>query len=215
MPKLDRRLRVVAQLIDGGGTHADIGSDHGALLVHLLRSGRIQRAIAIENKRQPLENSRRALAGLHAEVRFGDGLSGLVEGEATSLSICGMGAERTVKILRGKPARLPDRIVLQPHRQPELIRRWARESGFRIVDEQIVRGHWPYAIVAMDRSVDDRDPAYDGLDQETALLFGPLIVRRRDPQWLDQLRAEARYLERFQRLTPQSAHRLRLIRRLL
>ncbi|MGB1707088.1 MAG: tRNA (adenine(22)-N(1))-methyltransferase TrmK, partial [Rubripirellula sp.] len=98
MPHLDERLKKVAQQIRVT-THVDIGSDHANLLVALLRSGRVKKGIAIENKQQPLLHSQQALVGLDAEVRFADGLDGLLAGEADSLSICGMGAENIVSIL--------------------------------------------------------------------------------------------------------------------
>jgi len=196
-------------------SHADIGSDHGGLLRRLLTSGKIQRGIAIENKRQPYHNSCRTLAHLNAEVRFGSGLAVLAPGEVQSLSICGMGAESIVKILRAFPERLPDRLVLQPNRQPELIRRWALRRRFHLTDEQIVRGHWPYTILSLRSAKESDDPAYHGVEPDVGLLLGPLIVKRADPQWQDQLREEERYLSQFARLGHASAERLTLIRGVL
>ena len=89
MPRLDARLKSVAQQVCCR-VHADIGSDHGHLLKALLAAGRIQRGIAIENKRQPFLNSQTTLQGVNADVRFADGIEGLKAGEADSLSICGI-----------------------------------------------------------------------------------------------------------------------------
>lgn len=214
MPKLDVRLQTVASQIRSA-THVDIGSDHGGLLVSLLQSGRIDRGIAIENKRQPYENSCRALARLAADVRFGEGLAVLEPEEAESLSICGMGAERIVKILQAFPTRIPSWVVLQPNRQPELIRQWALRNGFHLKDEQIARCHWPYVIMSFRRAGNSHDPAYQHVDQEAALLFGPLILKRRDSKFQDQLREEQEYLSGFARLTPGRTERLRLIRKVL
>lgn len=97
--KLDDRLAAVADQIKST-THVDIGSDHGSLLVALLNQDRIKFGIAVENKQRPFDNSVRALAGLPAEVRLGDGLNPIEIGEADSLSICGMGAESIRDILR-------------------------------------------------------------------------------------------------------------------
>ncbi len=196
-------------------THADIGSDHGGLLRRLLTSGRIRRGIAIENKQQPYQNSCGALGQLNADVRFGNGLAVLAPGEVESLSICGMGAESIVKILDAFPDRLPDRIVLQPNRQPELIRLWALGQHFHLADERIVRGHWPYTILALEKGAHGQDPAYHGVDRDAAMLLGPLILKRGDPQWTNQLREEERYLSQFDRLGRTTAQRLAVIRRVL
>ncbi|MCV4600236.1 class I SAM-dependent methyltransferase, partial [Escherichia coli] len=79
--------------------HADIGSDHALLPKYLLQTGRVERVIAVEKSAAPYERSRRALEGLRAEVRLGDGLGPLGGGEADSLSLSGMGAQRMVGIL--------------------------------------------------------------------------------------------------------------------
>ena len=216
MPKLDVRLIAVTQQIRSN-THVDIGSDHGGLLASMLGSGRVKYGIAIENKRQPFENSARALAGLPAEVRFGDGLHVLQSGEADSLSICGMGAESMLRILTAFPDRVPDHEVLQPNQKPELIRRWALNAGFHLVDEQIARGHLPYAILSFRRSNDCRtmDPAYQNVNQQAALLFGPHVLKRDDRQFDAQLLEEETYWSQFERLEPERRERLEIIRQLL
>ena len=111
MPKLDQRLIAVTRRIRSR-VHAYIGSDHGLLLASLLGSGRIHYGIAIENKQQPYENSSATLSELAAEVRLGDGLDVLKTGEADSLSICGMGAENMIGILKRHPDRVPHTVCL-------------------------------------------------------------------------------------------------------
>ena len=214
MPRLDRRLKTVAKQIRSD-VHADIGSDHGHLLVALLRSGRIRHGIAIENKRKPLQNSQHALVGLDAEARFGDGLAMIGKHEADSLSICGMGAQSMVNILGAHSDRVPEQIVLQPNRRPELIRRWAFQQGLHLVSETIAQGHLPYQIMSFKRGCGTDDPAYQDVDHEAALLFGPLTLKQRDREFVRQLEAEFEYLSHFARLNPDSGHRLELIRHVI
>ena len=216
MPKLDDRLIAVIRQIRSQ-THIDIGSDHGGLLVSMIRSGRVGYGIAIENKRRPFENSSQALAGLSAEVRFGDGLKVTRLGEANSLSICGMGADNMLRILTAYPDRVPDHAVLQPNQKPEHIRRWAFNNGFHLVDEQITRGRRPYTILAFRRADDSRtrDPAYENVNQQAALLFGPHVLKRDNQQFNAQLLEEESYWSQFDRLEPGRSERLELIRELL
>jgi len=211
---MDHRLRTVADCISSQ-THADIGSDHGLLLAWLLRSGRIARGIAIENKRQPFENSRRAMRGLPAEVRFADGLEGLRAGEADSLSICGIGGTSMATILGRRPERLPHRLVLQPNRREDLVRQWALVNGFHLVDERISVGHWRYQIMVMENRGGVPDPAYARLDRDAALLFGPLLLSRGDEDLFAQLHEECNYLSEFRRLGSAGHRRLDAIRRVL
>ena len=215
MPHLDERLKKVAQQIRAT-THVDIGSDHAHLLVALLRSGRVEKGIAIENKRQPLSHSQHALLGLNAEARFADGLEGLLVGEADSLSICGMGAESIVSILERSPERIPDFVVLQPNRRPDLIRRWGFANGFHLVDEQVAFGHWPYVILSYrKRSGREVDPAFQQIDHQADLLFGPWLLQRREPEFVALLLEEQDYWQQFRQISETSLERRDAIERVL
>jgi tRNA (adenine22-N1)-methyltransferase len=214
MPSLDDRLAAVASLIRSR-VHADIGSDHGQLLKALLRGGRIDRGIAIENKLSPYKNSRRTLAGLDADVRFADGLHGLQVDEADSLSLCGMGGELIARILDEFPDRVPSVLVLQPNRRPETVRQWGSRSGFHLVDERLVFARRHYVILRFQRSGSDADPAYQGLDRTAAELFGPLLIARWDPGFVKTLIDEEAYLNSLPELNRESQNRLDALSRLL
>lgn len=215
MAKLGPRLQAVASQIRCA-THVDVGADHGQLLQTLLAEDQIQRGIAVENKQQPFRNCCAALVGLNAEVRFGDGLSVVKSGEADCLSICGMGAEAIVRILQADESRVPPRLVLQPNRQPELVREWGRVTGFHLVEEQVVHDRWTYTILTMQRDGNRcADPAYEQADLEAALLFGPLLIKRRDPELLRQLQEEEERWSQISLLGEKQQQRLAIIRQLL
>jgi tRNA (adenine22-N1)-methyltransferase len=214
---VDARLNAIAKLIRST-IHVDIGSDDARLLVSLLQDKRIERGIAIENKQQPFENSRIALANLNADVRFGEGLDVLKPLEAQSLSVSGMGAETIVEILGAFPDRVPRDVVLQPNRRPEIVRRWALRNGFHIVDEQIVFDDRIYTIMSFRASPNSNnlknDPAYKNVEREAALLFGPLLLKRADANLARQLREEENYWKRLERIAPENRQRLSIIRNL-
>ncbi|AWR85326.1 tRNA (adenine(22)-N(1))-methyltransferase [Meiothermus taiwanensis] len=191
--KLEPRLQAVAQEISAP-THADIGSDHALLPRYLLLSGRVERVIVVEKHRGPWENSRRALQGLCAEVRLGDGLGPLEPGEADSLSLCGMGARLMVQILSAHPERLPPRLVLQPNDSALPLRRWALEAGYALVNEQMVQGFWRYSILTLARGP---CTAYQGLPLEAALRYGPLLLKARHPLLWAELQARRQHLARL------------------
>ncbi|MGB0759921.1 MAG: tRNA (adenine(22)-N(1))-methyltransferase [Rubripirellula sp.] len=214
MPHLDERLKKVAQQIRVT-THVDIGSDHANLLVALLRSGRVKKGIAIENKQQPLLHSQQALVGLDAEVRFADGLDGLLAGEADSLSICGMGAENIVSILERSPERIPEFVVLQPNRRPDLIRRWGFASEFHLVDEQLAFGHWPYVILTYRKMGHEADPAFQQIDHQADLLLGPWLLQRRETAFVELLLEEQNYWKDFTQISERSLERRDAIDRVL
>ncbi|MFT5302441.1 MAG: tRNA (adenine22-N1)-methyltransferase [Mariniblastus sp.] len=215
--KLDFRLTAAAEQIRST-VHADVGSDHAGLLTALIRSGRISRGIAIEKHQQPYENSKHTLANYPAEARLGDGLAALAPGEADSLSITGMGAENMVTILQAFPNRVPDYVVLQPNQTAEPIRAWALDAGFHLQAELIARGHRNYPTLTFRRAdlhSTGRDAAYDNVDREAGLMFGPLIIKRMSRIFQNELREEEAYWSKFSRLNSNRARRLNVIRRLL
>ncbi|MCO8124330.1 class I SAM-dependent methyltransferase [Stieleria sp. TO1_6] len=214
MPRLDQRLKCVAQQIRCD-VHADIGSDHGHLLKALLMAGRIERGIAIENKQQPFLNSQRNLRGLPAQVRLADGLAGLEPGEADCLSICGMGGQSISQILSAAADRIPPVVILQPNRSPETVRRWGQRQGYRLIDEQVTTGQRAFVILRFQHQGPGDDPAYAGIDRDAAELFGPHLMRRREPHWVRRLEQEQHYLSRLDRLGPDAAQRLKTLDRVL
>ncbi len=229
MPHLDQRLRAVARQIHWR-THADIGSDHGHLLKALLKAGRIERAIAIENKVSPWENSRRTLSGLSADVRLADGLAGLSQAEADGLSISGMGGAAITRILDAFPDRVPPTIVLQPNCKADHIRRWAISHRYNLVDEILVPGpikrgklglRRRFVVMRFEKSAAEwttagafDDEAYAGLDREAALLFGPRLMRAFDREFADSLTEERAYLKSLPCVTNKTAQRLAAIERI-
>ena len=204
--KLDARLSAVSGLIEAE-VHADIGTDHAALPLALIQSGRCERVIAVELNPGPLALARRAVAasGLASriEVRQGDGFGPIVPGEVGSASLCGMGARTILGILE-RAAWLPGALILQPNAEPEVLRGWAWQRGFHLTDETLAEGFWRYPVLRFEERTGP-DPAYLNLPHAAALRFGPHLLRRRDAG----LRAELeRQHLRLGRLAPQGNPRV-------
>lgn len=232
---MDERLRVVfneiKKIYDGkygrpsashqaadGSCHLDIGSDHGLLLRTLLRQQIVNRGIAVEKTKPPYLNSQRALAELDADVRLGNGFSVVGEGEATSLSMSGIGGATIREVLLAHPERVPKFVTLQANNHPELLRHWAIKSGFRIAAEHLTdRLFLIMTFVAQDESqssAKNSDDAYDEFGLEAGLEFGPLLLNNRDPSLMARLCEERIYLNNLKSLCDNSRRRLQLIENL-
>ncbi len=192
MTQLSARLETVANEI-ANETHIDIGSDHALLAKHLLESGRVAKVIAVEKHHAPYLRSKESLQGLNADVRFGDGLAVIEKNEADSLSICGMGAERMIKILSSHPERLPKKLILQANDKPELLRKWAL-NHYALSHEQLIKGHWLYSILSFNRNA-SKDKSYDGLDEACALQFGPTLLKQQHPLLKQSLVEQKQYYQ--------------------
>lgn len=138
---LTPRLLAAASLVKGGGILADIGTDHGYLPIHLIQSGKIEKAIAADIGKMPLENARKSVAqyGLadKIELRLSDGLNSFMENEANEIVFAGMGgtliAEKLQETSWIKNKKL--HFVFQPQSRAEDLREFLYSNGFEIGTE--------------------------------------------------------------------------------
>ena len=216
-PPLDARLEAAAGLILAP-LHADIGSDHAALPLALLRAGRAERVIIVEKTAGPLEVARLAVrrCGLEAraELRLGDGLAPLWPHELASVSLTGMGARTMLGILeRGRAAgRVPEWLVTQPNDDARRLRLWAGANGYHLVAERLAPGFWRYPVLRFER-LTGPDSAYAGLPAAAALAYGPHLLRQRHPLLLQEVWAQLRRLEGLERhARPQVLSELATVR---
>ena len=176
---LDQRLAAVAELASGP-TVADIGTDHALLPRYLLENGLARRVIAIEKNEEPARVAREALRGYEAELRVGDGFEVLNPGEVDCATLCGLGGWLIASLLCRTPDKVPSRLVLQANRDTPLLRVWAAESGYHLIDERMVAGFWNFSILSLARRPGP-DPIYEGLPRELANEFGPHLLKQRHP----------------------------------
>ncbi len=202
-PPLDARLEAVANLIRAP-LHADIGSDHAALPLALLHRQRVERVVIVEKTAGPLEVARQAvsLAGLEdrATLRRGDGLDPLLPRELESVSITGLGQRTMLGILeRGLGAgKQPETLVVQPNDGAGLLRAWATGHGYWLVAEALAPGFWRYPVLRLEQA-GGPDPAYQGLPEAAASVYGPHLLRQRHPLLVQEVQAQLRRLEGLER----------------
>ncbi|STO07820.1 tRNA (adenine(22)-N(1))-methyltransferase [Exiguobacterium aurantiacum] len=182
---LDRRLKQVVDFIPPGSILADIGSDHAYVPCYLVQHGIVERAIAGEVNRGPMEAAQAQVALIGAtdkiDVRLGDGLAVLEADEATCISICGMGGSLIRSILKAGRSKLGavERLVLQPNVDGEHVREWLLEAGYELVDERIVEENDKvYEILVGERGTETRY-SEDETERKWQLLFGPFLLERR------------------------------------
>ena len=151
---ISKRLETIANYATPGYRAADIGTDHGYVPIYLLRNQISPHVIAVDLSRDSLAKAEMniARAGLTGEIecRISDGLSGITPGEVDTIVISGMGGILMDRILRTNMdvVNKAKELVLSPHRDPDLIRLFAKENGFAILnDEQILDRKKYYTII--------------------------------------------------------------------
>ncbi|MBB1521008.1 tRNA (adenine(22)-N(1))-methyltransferase TrmK [Pseudomonas sp. SR9] len=202
--RLSERLERVATHVPAGARLADIGSDHGYLLVALMKRGVIASAVAGEVALTPFHAAQRSVRenGLSQciSVRLANGLAVIEPADGiTAISLCGMGGETIRDILDRDQARLSgqERLILQPNGGEQPLRQWLMEHGYRILAEEVLReNRFNYEIIVAERS----GPV---LYSSQELYFGPLQLQERSPaflaKWQRLLRLKQRTLSHFTR----------------
>ena len=123
---------------------ADIGADHGKLIISLFENNKIPHGYAVENKKGPYNRLVKALEERCLEEDivplFSDGITDIPESVST-LIIAGMGGGLIIDILKAHPEKLKyvDTIIVDPHNQIPEVREYLSSIGFIIAEEKMVK----------------------------------------------------------------------------
>lgn len=143
MIKLSLRLQTIHDMVPHSVV-ADVGADHGKLMIALFESGRINRGYAIENKKGPYNRLVEALTENQLEEYivplFSDGIEDLPSIVSTVV-IAGMGGENIVGILKKHPEKLKtvDTIIVDAHSEIPYLRDEISKLGYAIAEEKIIK----------------------------------------------------------------------------
>ncbi len=173
MNYLSERLSTIYKMVPKG-VAADIGADHGKLIIALFEGGIISHGYAVENKKGPYNRLVKALKekGLLEDIipLFSDGIKDLPNMVHTVI-IAGMGGNLIVNILKKYPAKTKqiDTLIIDAHNAIPKVREEVCKLGFVIADEKIVReDDIFYEIIKFVRA----DVASYG---ENDIEFGPIL----------------------------------------
>ena len=180
MPKkLSQRLKTVASMVPKGAYLADVGSDHAWLPIHLIESGKIDWAMAIDNKMGPFLRMRENVshspkAANRIVCSRSDGISEIAD-SVNTLTICGVGGLLACQMLESHPEKLVNisTIIIDPHRDLVAVRKRVCELGYHIADEEMVyEDHVFYSIIRFAKGA----PEIPYTNNELA--FGPVLMRK-------------------------------------
>lgn len=143
MIRLSKRLKIIHDMVPNSVV-ADIGSDHGKLMIALVQSGKVKKGFAVENKEGPFERLRSNLIRYHVNdvitPLFSDGIKDITR-DVSTIVIAGMGGQTIVNILKAHPEKLisVQTIIIDAHTAVPFARREICQMGFAIADEKIVK----------------------------------------------------------------------------
>ena len=178
--EFSHRLKAIESLVPSGARLLDVGSDHAALPIALIKSNKIQKAIASDINSGPLENGRSSAfkQGLENKIEFilSNGFENIEKGTFDCAAICGMGGHLIAEIIQGgKEKILSSTLILQPMTAPDALRKYLFENGFSINEEVfVVEGNKRYVIIKA---------VYSGINSEytySDLLFGKIRPKTKE-----------------------------------
>lgn len=153
---ISQRLLTIARAVPDGCRLADIGTDHAWLPIYLRIKKIIPQAIAVDITAKPLAVAAQNIANCIGsnsaiELRLGDGLSVINEGEVDVVVMAGMGGLRIQNIIsaRLEICQHVDRLILQPNTNWAELRQFLWSSGFSIIEENMLeeRGQFFLTLV--------------------------------------------------------------------
>ncbi len=140
--KLTKRLQAIYDMVPMG-VAADIGSDHGKLIIALFEGGIISKGYAVENKKGPYTRLCENIANSGAKdgviPMLSDGISDLPT-DVDTVIIAGMGGFNIIEILKAHPEKLKyvKTIIVAAHNAVPEMRKQICNMGYVIADEDIV-----------------------------------------------------------------------------
>ena len=189
MINLTPRLLKTAELITPCKKLADVGTDHAYIPVYALQNKLAETVVACDINKGPLERANEHIRanGLTEQIttRLSNGLEAIHDGEVDSIVIAGMGGELVIHILTAGETvcRSAKELILQPQSEVSKVREYVRNTGYKIVDEDMILEDGKY--YPMFRCVPCADnSAWDNMDETTVTvcdLYGPVLIKNGNP----------------------------------
>lgn len=200
---LSKRLRTVAGMVTKGNRVCDVGCDHGFVSIYLVQQGISPKVLATDLREGPLRAAREHVAayGLEEQIetRLSDGLHNYEAGEADALICAGMGGGLMMRILEAEREKTDSfrEMVLQPQSETQRFRRFLRERGSVILDEEMVEEDGKFYQVIRAAGKDALSMTTDCSDELCKLedRYGPVLLRKKTSVFLSFLEREAAVFE--------------------
>ena len=191
--KLSKRLSVIKEMVPSGVV-ADVGSDHGKLIISLFEDKVILKGYGIENKKAPFNRLTKAIedAGLDNNLTalFSDGVSELPD-DVDVVVLAGLGGYLIVDILESHLEKLKNvkSIVVDAHNSSDKVRKAITSLGYFIKDEKMVfEDDIYYEIIRFDKGE-------SGLLNELDYEFGPILKKDKSTLFVQKYQAMSKDLK--------------------
>ena len=213
--EISQRLRIVGDFVTQK-TVADIGTDHAYVPIYLHKKGNVEKVIACDINKKPLQKAQQNIKLHHAEnkiiTRLGNGLQPLQPYEVDSIVISGMGGMLMIELMEQSQniIKTVKELILCPHLDVTAVRKYLHNIGYVITDEKMIQ-EWDnfYTIL---RAI----PGIQKYDKEIEYIFGSILLEKKDAVLKEYIINEKIRLKKikqhlYDKRTEQSQKRLQQI----
>lgn len=192
-----KRLETIAQKLKPYHKIADIGCDHGYLIIEAFKISDDFEFIAIDNKKGPLSSCFENISpySYKNKVRFSLS-SGIkdINDDTEVLVLAGMGGMLICDILKDD-IKNTKRIITCANRDNYNVRKYIIGLGFKIVSEEIVSENNKYYQIIVFDKCDEKDNL-----TEEELTFGPLLMKEKKDIYISFLKNELETLNKIENI---------------
>lgn len=189
---ISTRLNEIVNLIDQDQNVADIGSDHGYVLIELRKRGFKSKLLGVENKKAPflhLVNNVNAYKDINITCDLSDGIEN-VSDEYHTVIIAGMGFQTISYIISKNKEKLDfiDTFIIDAHTDKSKVRAYFVKLGYKIQNETIVfEDGIFYDLIKFTKT--KKEVFYDDCELE----FGPIHIKNKDKLFVKMIQTEIDY----------------------
>ena len=172
-----QRQRIIFRYLTPCTCFGDVGCDHGVFTYEMLASGKAQSAVYSDISAACLSKANALLAPFQ-KAATGVVCDGITSAHAPcdQILIAGMGGMEMVKILTAAPT-LPARLVLQPMKDAEALRKTVVSLGYAIQTDTLFTAEGKYYyLIAANRPIAATAPSKT---EQAAPPFSPYTARKR------------------------------------
>ena len=190
--KLSNRLETIISFVPKNSHVADIGSDHGYVIIELIRRNISNKCFGVENKSGPFNTLLKNVQNIHGiEVSFSDGLKE-VPSDYETIIIAGMGFDTIKTIILNDIDKLGciENLIIDSHTFTYQLRKFLTDNGFYIFKEHcLIENNIFYEIIHFKKG--------NKIYSDFELKYGPLLVKEKNKDFIDYYTKEAERLRKL------------------
>lgn len=179
MIKIKTRLLSLVKYVQHYDKIMDVGCDHAMLDIYLIQSGIVDSLYVGDVNPNALQNGKNNILKYELQNQITPilsfGIEKISDLDVNTLIISGMGSKTIVEILSSPNINKIYKLILQSNNNHYELRKFLVESGFTIVQEEIIEeGKQTYINIVALRSREQ--VKYSEIEYE----FGPILIKQRE-----------------------------------